>query len=148
MYNNPKEIINFTSELKALKEAVFPFPDSHGNSHSAKALQQSGFDFGGIDFCCRVEGDDFRRSGIHAGDFVFFRAQTDFHNGDLVAVAVDFKFYLLRAYFYPEQLTLCLRSDDAFTIPFVFHGDEIADVTVLGKALYCLAAIPNDVSKK
>jgi repressor LexA len=42
-----------------------------------------------IDFCLIVKGDSMINAGIHDGDIVFIRKQSDVENGEIAAVIID-----------------------------------------------------------
>ena len=72
---------------------------------------------------------------INDGDIVFCRSQSTVENGDVAVVIVGDEATLKRVYFYPEKKKLVLQSENPKYEPFVYVGEELADVHILGKAI-------------
>jgi SOS-response transcriptional repressors (recA-mediated autopeptidases) len=70
---------------------------------------------------------------IHDGDIVYIRQQPDVDNGCIAAVCIDNSATLKRVYKYPDRLVL--SPDNPMYEPFVYTGDELAQVRILGKAV-------------
>ena len=78
------------------------------------------------DFALRCHGDSMTGAHIHDGDIVYIRQQPDVDNGSIAAT-------LKRVYKYPDRLVL--SPDNPMYEPFVYTGDELAQVRILGKAV-------------
>lgn len=87
------------------------------------------------DFCLIARGDSMIGARINDGDIVFCRSQSTVENGDVAVVIVGDEATLKRVYFYPEKKKLVLQSENPKYEPFVYVGEELADVHILGKAI-------------
>ena len=87
------------------------------------------------DFCLIARGDSMIGARINDGDIVFCRSQSTVENGDVAVVIVGDEATLKRVYFYPEKKKLVLQSENPEYEPFVYVGEELADVHILGKAI-------------
>ena len=85
------------------------------------------------DFALRCHGDSMTGAHIHDGDIVYIRQQPDVDNGCIAAVCIDNSATLKRVYKYPDRLVL--SPDNPMYEPFVYTGDELAQVRILGKAV-------------
>ena len=85
------------------------------------------------DFALRCHGDSMTGAHIHDGDIVYIRQQPDVDNGSIAAVCIDNSATLKRVYKYPDRLVL--SPDNPMYEPFVYTGDELAQVRILGKAV-------------
>lgn len=52
----------------------------------------------GVDFCLLCKGDSMIDAGIHDGDIVYIRQQTDVENGEIAAVRIGDEATLKRVY--------------------------------------------------
>ncbi|MBQ2795053.1 MAG: XRE family transcriptional regulator, partial [Oscillospiraceae bacterium] len=62
-------------------------------------------------------------------------------NGDIAAVIIDDEATLKRVYYYPEQDKLVLNAENAKYPPFVYVGEELDHIRILGKAVYFMSAL-------
>ena len=87
------------------------------------------------DFCLTARGDSMIGARIHDGDIVFCRAQSSVENGEVAVVLIGDEATLKRFYFYPEKEKLVLQSENPKYAPFVYVGQELDEIKVLGKAI-------------
>lgn len=87
------------------------------------------------DFCLKVQGDSMINARINDGDIVFIHKQPVVENGEIAAVIIDNEATLKRVYFYPEDNKLVLSPENPKYAPFVFVGEELLTVRILGKAV-------------
>ena len=87
------------------------------------------------DFCLRAKGDSMINARIHDGDIVFVRSQNTVENGDIAVVLINDEATLKRYFYYAEQCKLVLQAENSNYEPFVYVGDELQNVIVLGKAV-------------
>ena len=87
------------------------------------------------DFALRCKGDSMINARIHDGDIVYIRQQDSVDNGQIAAVLIGDEATLKRVNFNPASKTLILSpANDAYA-PFVFVGDELDRVRILGRAV-------------
>ena len=72
---------------------------------------------------------------INDGDIVFIRKQPMVENGEIAAVIIDNEATLKRVYYYPEDNKLILNPENPRYAPFVYVGEELQSVRILGKAV-------------
>ena len=87
------------------------------------------------DFCLKVQGDSMINARINDGDIVFIRKQPMVENGEIAAVIIDNEATLKRVYYYPENNKLVLSPENPKYAPFVYVGEELISVRILGKAV-------------
>lgn len=87
------------------------------------------------DFALRCKGDSMIEARIHDGDVVYIRQQEAVDNGQIAAVLIGDEATLKRVYFYPETGKLVLSPANPAYEPFVYTGEEISSVRILGKAV-------------
>ena len=87
------------------------------------------------DFCLIAKGDSMTGARIYDGDIVFIRAQSEVENGEIAAVVINDEATLKRVYFYPSEEKLVLSAENARYAPFVYVGQELASIKILGKAV-------------
>ena len=87
------------------------------------------------DFCLKVQGDSMINARINDGDVVFIRQQPMVENGEIAAVIIDNEATLKRVYFYPEDNKLILNPENPRYAPFVYVGEELKAIRILGKAV-------------
>lgn len=89
------------------------------------------------DFCLKASGDSMVNARILDGDIVFIRQQDMVENGEIAAVVVnnDSEATLKRVYYYPEKGVLILKPDNPDYEDFIFQGEELNQVHILGKAV-------------
>ena len=93
------------------------------------------------DFCLIASGDSMVNARINDGDIVFIRESSMVENGDIAAVIIDDEATLKRVYYYPEQDKLVLNAENAKYPPFVYVGEELDHIRILGKAVYFMSAL-------
>lgn len=87
------------------------------------------------DFCLTCKGDSMINARINDGDIVFIRQQSMVNNGEIAAVAVEDEALLKRVYYYKEKNLMILKAENPKYEDLMFSGEEIAQVTILGKAI-------------
>lgn len=87
------------------------------------------------DFCLRAHGDSMVGARIYDGDIVFIKAQDSVDNGEIAAVIINDEATLKRVYYYPDDSKLILSAENPRYAPFVFVGDELNEIKILGKAV-------------
>lgn len=87
------------------------------------------------DFCLRTKGDSMINARIHDGDIVFVHSQDSVENGDIAVVLIDDEATLKRYFYYAEQCKLVLQAENPNYEPFVYVGNELQNVRILGKAV-------------
>lgn len=93
------------------------------------------------DFALRCKGDSMINARIHDGDIVYIRHQNSVDNGQIAAVLIGDEATLKRVNYNPASKTLILSpANDAYA-PFVFVGDELDRVLILGRAVAFTSAI-------
>lgn len=93
------------------------------------------------DFALRCKGDSMINARIHDGDIVYIRQQDSVDNGQIAAVLIGDEATLKRVNYNAASKTLILSpANDAYA-PFVFVGDELDRVRILGRAVAFTSAI-------
>lgn len=87
------------------------------------------------DFCLTAQGDSMIGARILDGDIVFCRAQNMVDNGDIAVVLIGDDATLKRVYYYPEKKKLILQAENPKYEPFVYIGEELNEIRILGKAV-------------
>lgn len=87
------------------------------------------------DFCLRCKGDSMINARIEDGDIVFIRKQPMVENGEIAAVIIEDEATLKRVYYYPEENRIVLSAENPHYSPFVYVGEELNHITILGKAV-------------
>ena len=87
------------------------------------------------DFCLRAKGDSMTGARILDGDIVFIKKMPVVENGSIAAVIVGDEATLKRVYYYPQQKKLILNAENPKYEPFVYVGEELDTVRILGKAV-------------
>ena len=87
------------------------------------------------DFCLKCHGDSMTGARINDGDIVFIRQQEIVDNGEIAAVIIEDEATLKRVYYYPEQGKLVLSAENPKYAPFVYTGEELNQIRILGKAV-------------
>lgn len=100
-------------------------------------------DFIHADFCLHCKGDSMINARINDDDTVFIQAQPEVENGEIAAVEIidggDCEATLKR--FYQDGNKVMLNSENPKYPPFIFVGEEINKIKVIGKAVYFLSKI-------
>lgn len=87
------------------------------------------------DFCLTARGDSMVGARILDGDIVFCRSQEMVDNGEIAAVIIGDEATLKRVYYYPEKKKLVLQAENPKYEPFVFIGEELDEIRIIGKAI-------------
>ena len=87
------------------------------------------------DFCLRACGDSMINARISDGDIVFIREQPMVEKGEIAAVIINDEATLKRVYYYPEQNKIILNPENPAYEPFVYVGEELNSIRILGKAI-------------
>lgn len=91
------------------------------------------------DFCLRVKGDSMINARILDGDIVFIKRQNLVENGEIGCVVIEDEATLKRVYIQRngknEMTKLTLISENPIYEPFVFVGEELNHIIILGKAV-------------
>ncbi len=87
------------------------------------------------DFCLRAAGDSMIGARILDGDIVFIKKQEMVQNGEIAAVLIDNEATLKRVYYYPDKAKIVLSPENAQYEPFVYVGEELNEIKILGKAV-------------
>lgn len=87
------------------------------------------------DFCLKCKGDSMINARIHDGDIVFIKKQSIVENGQIAAVIIDNEATLKRVYYYPEEAKLILNAENPAYPPYVYIGNELDQVRILGLAV-------------
>ena len=87
------------------------------------------------DFCLTAQGDSMTGARIMDGDIVFCRQQDMVENGEIAVVLIDDSATLKRVFYYPEKKKLVLQAENPKYEPFVYVGEELDEIRILGKAV-------------
>ena len=87
------------------------------------------------DFCLKAKGDSMIGARIMDGDIVFIRNQPSVENGEIAAVIIDDEATLKRVFYYPEKNMLILKPENSKYRDFVYVGEELDSIRILGKAV-------------
>lgn len=87
------------------------------------------------DFCVRASGDSMIGARINDGDIVFVREQSMVNNGEIAVVIINDTVTLKRVYYYKNANKLVLQSENPKYEPFVYVGEELNEIKILGKAV-------------
>lgn len=93
------------------------------------------------DFCLTAKGDSMINARIYDGDVVFIKEMPMVNNGDIAAVIIDNEATLKKVYYYPEKGKLVLYPENPQYEPFVYIGEELNYIRILGKAVYFMSAL-------
>ena len=87
------------------------------------------------DFCLRAQGDSMINARIYDGDIVLVKQQPTVDNGEIAVVLIGDEATLKRVFYYPEKQKLILSPENPKYEPFVFMGEELNEIKILGKAV-------------
>lgn len=93
------------------------------------------------DFCLRAKGDSMVDARIYDGDLVFIRKMSMVDNGEIAAVIIDDEATLKKVYYYPEKGKLVLFPCNTAYEPFVYTGNELNSIRILGKAVCFMSSL-------
>lgn len=85
------------------------------------------------DFALRCKGDSMIDARIHNGDIVYIRQQPTVENGEIAAILIDEEATLKRVYISDNTITLV--SCNPKYQPFVYTGEQLDQIRILGKAV-------------
>lgn len=85
------------------------------------------------DFALRCKGDSMIDARIHNGDIVYIRQQPTVENGEIAAVLIDEEATLKRVYISDNTITL-VACNSKYQ-PFVYTGNQLDQIRILGKAV-------------
>ena len=85
------------------------------------------------DFALRCKGDSMIDARIMNGDIVYIRQQPTVENGEIAAVLIDDEATLKRVYISDNTLTL-VACNSKYQ-PFVYTGEQLNQIRILGKAV-------------
>lgn len=85
------------------------------------------------DFALRCKGDSMIDARIHNGDIVYIRQQPTVENGEIAAVLIDEEATLKRVYISDNTITL-VACNSKYQ-PFVYTGEKLNQIHILGKAV-------------
>lgn len=91
------------------------------------------------DFALRCKGDSMIEARIFDGDIVYIRKQSTVNNGEIAAVLIGDEATLKRVYVHPDKLVLSPANHNYE--PFIYVGDEISSIRILGKAVAFTSAV-------
>ena len=91
------------------------------------------------DFALRCKGDSMIEARIYDGDIVYIRQQTSVENGEIAAVLIGDEATLKRVYVHPDKLVLSPANHNYE--PFIYVGEEINNIRILGKAVAFTSAV-------
>lgn len=85
------------------------------------------------DFALRCKGDSMIDARIYNGDIVYIRQQPTVENGEIAAVLIDEEATLKRVYISDNTITL-VACNSKYQ-PFVYTGEQLNQIHILGKAV-------------
>ena len=93
------------------------------------------------DFCLYAKGDSMIGARIMDGDIVFIKQCSMVQNGEIAAVIIEDEATLKRVYYYPDKNKIVLSSENPKYEPFVYIGEELDSIRILGKAVAFQSAV-------
>lgn len=91
------------------------------------------------DFALTCKGDSMINARIFDGDIVYIRQQDTVENGEIAAVLIDGEATLKRVKLRPDRIIL--EPENPLYDPFVYRGEEMNNVRILGKAVAFTSAV-------
>lgn len=91
------------------------------------------------DFTLVCKGDSMINARIYDGDIVCIRQQPVVDNGEIAAVLIGDETTLKRVYIYEDRILL--QPENPAYPPFVYIGEEMNNVRILGKATHFISAV-------
>lgn len=85
------------------------------------------------DFALRCSGDSMIDARILDGDIVYIRQQPTVNNGEIAAVLIDDEATLKKVYL--SEGTITLVACNTNYQPFVYSGEKLNEIRILGKAV-------------
>ena len=118
--------------LPLLGEIACGQPVFASESHESYIMADFGIP---ADFCLQAHGDSMAGARIQDGDIVFIRKQSIVENGEIAAVIIDDEATLKRVSYFPEKNMLILKAENPKYPDFVYTGEELERIHILGKAV-------------
>ena len=87
------------------------------------------------EFALRCKGDSMIGARIRNGDIVYIHEQQDVENGEIAAVLIGDEATLKRVFKYPEKNMLVLKAANPDWEDFIYTGEELENIRILGKAV-------------
>lgn len=91
------------------------------------------------DFALTCKGDSMINARIFDGDIVYIRQQDTVDNGEIAAVLIDGDATLKRVKLYEDHISL--EPENPQYRPYVYWGEEMNTVRILGKAVAFTSAV-------
>ena len=91
------------------------------------------------DFALTCKGDSMINARIFDGDMVYIRQQDTVENGEIAAVLIDGEATLKRVRLFEDHISL--EPENPQYRPFVYWGEEMNTVRILGKAVAFTSAV-------
>ena len=117
-------------QLPVLGDIACGMPIYAEERHESFVSVAEGLD---ADFCLKAHGDSMVGARIFDGDVVFIRSQSTVENGEIAAVLIDEEATLKRVYI--SEGTITLVACNSKYQPFVYTGEQLNDIRILGKAV-------------
>ena len=89
-------------------------------------------------FALECHGDSMVGAGIEAGDVVFIREQPEVETGEIAAIMIEDRATLKKVYYDKMKSKLTLMPMNPSFDPFVYVGEEIRNIRIIGKAVAIL----------
>lgn len=89
-------------------------------------------------FALECHGDSMVGAGIEAGDVVFIREQPEVETGEIAAIMIEDCATLKKVYYDKMKSKLTLMPMNPSFDPFVYVGEEIRNIRIIGKAVAIL----------
>lgn len=89
------------------------------------------------DFTLVCKGDSMINARIYDGDIVAIKAQPTVENGEIAAVIIEDEATLKRVYQIGD--TLILQAENPSFADLQYHGEELNQIRILGKAVYFIS---------
>lgn len=91
------------------------------------------------DFTLKCKGDSMINARIYDGDIVAIKAQPTVENGEIAAVIIEDEATLKRVYQIGD--TLILQAENPSFADLQYHGAELNQIRILGKAVYFISQV-------
>lgn len=91
------------------------------------------------DFALTCKGDSMINARIFDGDIVYIKQQETVESGEIAAVLIDGEATLKRVRLFGDHVVL--EPENPMYKPFVYWGEEMNDVRILGKAIAFTSAV-------
>ena len=91
------------------------------------------------DFALRCKGDSMINARIFDGDIVYIRQQPTVNDGEIAAVLIGDEATLKRVHLFQDHISL--EPENPQFRPFVYWGEEMNNVRIIGKAVAFTSAV-------